>query len=205
MNSLNLPIGIFDLILVGFLTIGVLRGRKQGMSEELLSLMKWLTLVFICAAAYEPLGRIFVSNTTVFSSLSCYLMAYVAAALLVLASFAGLKRALGGKLLGSDIFGSAEYYLGMGSGLVRFGCILVAVLALLNAREYDPAEVRAMENFQNREFGSNYFPTLHTIQAMVFENSLTGPWIKGTLSFLLIKPTKPESREFKQKEYQFPQ
>ena len=205
MNSLNLPVGIFDLIFVGFLTIGVLRGRKQGMSEELLSLMKWLTLVFICAAAYQPLGQIFVSSTTVFSSLSCYLMAYVAAALLVLVSFAGLKKALGGKLLGSDIFGSAEYYLGMGSGLVRFGCILVAVLALLNAREYDPAEVRAMENFQNREFGSNYFPTLHTIQAMVFENSLTGSWIKGTLSFLLIKPTKPESREFKQKEYQLPQ
>jgi uncharacterized membrane protein required for colicin V production len=204
MSSFNLPIGVFDFILVGFLTIGVLRGRKQGMSEELLSLMKWLTVVFICAAAYEPLGRIFVSNTTVFTSLSCYLMAYVAAALIVLTVFAGIKRAFGGKLLGSDIFGSAEYYLGMGSGLVRFGCILVAVLALLNAREYDSAEVRDMTNYQNQEFGSNYFPTLHTIQAMVFEESLSGQFIRGTLSFLLIKPTRPESREFKQREYQMP-
>ncbi len=204
MNAFSLPVGVFDLVFVGFLTIGVLRGRKQGMSEELLSLMKWLAVVFVCAAAYEPLGRVFVSSTNVFSSLSCYLMGYVAAALLVLTVFAAIKRALGGKLLGSDIFGSAEYYLGMGSGLVRFGCILVAVLALLNARAYDPEEVRAMENYQNVEFGKNYFPTLHTIQAMVFENSLSGSWIKGSLSFLLIKPTKPENREFKQKDYQMP-
>ncbi len=205
MSSFSLPVGVFDLILVGFLTLGVLRGRKQGMSEELLSLLKWLAVVFVCAAAYEPLGQIFVSNTTVFSSLSCYLMAYVAAALLVLAAFAGIKRALGGKLLGSDIFGSAEYYLGMGSGLVRFGCILVAVLALLNARQYETAEVREMENYQNEQFGKNYFPTLHTIQAIVFEDSLSGQWIKGSLSFLLIKPTKPEDRQFKQKEYKMPE
>ena len=84
MNSMSLPVGIFDLITIGFLTLGVLRGRKQGMSEELLSLMKWLSVVFVCAAAYEPLGQAFVSNTSVFSTLSCYLMAYVAAALLVL-------------------------------------------------------------------------------------------------------------------------
>ena len=90
MNAFSLPVGVFDLVLVGVLTIGVLRGRKQGMSEELLSLMKWLAVMFVCAAAYQPLGRIFVSNTSVFSSLSCYLMAYVAAALLVLIVFAGI-------------------------------------------------------------------------------------------------------------------
>src|SRR6266853_1921475 len=124
--------------------------------------------------------------------------------LVILIVFAGIKRALGGKLLGSDLFGKAEYYLGMGSGLVRFTCMLLAALALLNARYFSPAEVKAMENFQNDVYGSNFFPTLHSVQSAVFERSLLGPWIKENLSFLLIKPTEPENRQFKQKEFEFP-
>jgi len=195
------PINLFDLILVAVLVIGVLRGRKHGMSEELLGLLKWVAILVVCALVYEPVGKMFVGS---FTLLSCYLMAYLGAALILLALFAGIKRALGGKLLGSDLFGKAEYYLGMGSGLVRFTCMLLAALALLNARYFSPNEVKAMENFQNEVYGSNFFPTLHTVQAMVFERSLVGPWIKDHLSFLLIKPTEPELRQFKQKEFQMP-
>jgi len=202
MNSV--PINLFDLVLVGTLVGGLLRGRKQGMSEELLGLLKWITVVTACAFAYEPLGQAFANANNVFSLLSCYLMAYVAIALVVLVLFALLKRSLGGKLLGSDIFGRAEYYLGMGSGLVRFSCILVACLALLHARSYSSAEIRAMENFQNREFGSNYFPTLHTIQATVFEKSFFGPWIQDNLGFLLIKRTAPERKQLQQQEFTLP-
>jgi len=179
----------------------VLRGRKHGMSEELLGLFKWLAILIVCAFAYEPIGKMFVGS---FTLLFCYVMAYLTAGLVVLIVFAGIKRALGGKLIGSDIFGKAEYYLGMGSGLVRFTCMLLAALALLNARYFSPAEVKAMENFQNDVYGSNFFPTLHSVQSAVFERSLLGPWIKENLSFLLIKPTEPENRQFKQKEFEFP-
>ena len=204
MSSGSFQINLFDFALIGFLVVGILRGRKQGMSEEFLSLLKWLAVVVGCAVLYAPLGQMFASSSSVFSMLSCYLMAYFAAALVIFILFALLKRGVGGKLLGSDIFGRAEYYLGMGSGLVRFGCIMIASLALLNARAFDVAEVKAMENFQNREFGSNYFPTLHSVQAAVFERSLTGPWIRENLGFLLIKPTRPESKGFKQQEYSLP-
>jgi uncharacterized membrane protein required for colicin V production len=196
-----LPFNLFDCLFVGVLILGLFRGRKQGMSEELLSLLKWLGIVLICAFAYQPLGQIFSETTSMFSLLSCYLIAYLAAMLVIFIVFALIKKAFGGKLLGSDIFGRAEYYLGMGSGIVRFGCILLAVLALLNARAYDAAEVRAMENFQNTEFGSNYFPTLHSVQATVFEKSLVGPWIHDNLGFLLITPTKPQHKELHQKDY----
>jgi hypothetical protein len=202
MNSV--PINLFDLVLVGTLVGGLLRGRKQGMSEELLGLLKWITVVTACAIGYQPLGQAFASSNSVFSLLSCYLMAYMTIAMVVLALFALLKRSLGGKLLGSDIFGRAEYYLGMGSGLVRFTCILVACLALLHARAYSSAEVRAMENFQNREFGSNYFPTLHTIQATVFERSFFGPWIQDNLGFFLIRSTAPERKQYQQQEFTLP-
>lgn len=197
----NLPLNAFDLLLVGVLVAGLFRGRKQGMSEELLSLMKWLAIVLLAALAYQPAGQVLASSTSVFSLLSCYLMAYIGAILLILVVFALIKRAFGGKLLGSDIFGSAEYYLGMGSGMVRYGCILLAALALLNARAYDATEVRAMENFQKREFGSTYFPTLQMMQSMVFQKSLVGPWIHDNLGFLLITPTRPEKKELRQKEY----
>src|SRR5437763_1841314 len=148
MNMDGLPFNAFDVFLVVILVAGVFKGRKRGMSIELMSLLKWLTILFVCALAYEPLASLFGQTTTVFSKLACNLIAYVGAALLVVLLFAAVNRSLGGKLVGSDLFGSAEYYLGMGSGLIRFACILLAALALLNAPYYTPQEVKAEEAFQ---------------------------------------------------------
>ena len=199
----NLPFNFFDIFLIAVLVAGILRGRKHGMSEELLGLLKWIGILVVCALAYEPFGK-FLTETSPFGLLASYIMAYLSAGLLILILFAGIKRALGGKLLGSDIFGKAEYYLGMAAGLVRFTCMLLVAMALLNARYFNPAEVKAMENFQNDVYGSNFFPTLHSLQAMVFERSFLGPWIKDNLGFLLIKPTAPDNKPFKQKEFQMP-
>lgn len=204
MTFSSLPFNMFDFAFMGVLVAGVLRGRKTGMSEEFLKLLTWLTLVLVCAFAYQPLGRLFAQTTGMFSMLSCYLMAYIVCAMLVFAAFIGVKRLLGGKLLGSDIFGSAEYYLGMGSGLVRFGCILIAALALLNARAYNSNEVQEMVDYQNREYGSTYFPTLAGVQSMVFQESLSGAFLHNHLSFLFIRPTAPENKQFKQKDYSVP-
>ncbi len=199
--SLNqLPINLFDAVLIIVLGIGLYEGRKHGMSEELLRLLKWLAIVFGCAVIYEPVGRMLGQFTSLFGRLSCYVLAYVGGAVLVVLLFAGIKRLLGGKLVGSDAFGRAEYYLGMGSGVVRLSCILLAALALLNARYFSPTEVRAMEQFQDEVYGSNFFPTLHTVQASVFDKSLTGPWIKRYLGFLFIKPTEPEDKRLHQRE-----
>ena len=200
MNLDQLPINLFDLVVIVVLLAGIAKGRKQGMSEELLSLLKWLGILFGCAALYQPGGQFVCGFTSMFGPLSSYMLAYVGGALVVLLVFAGIKRALGGKLLGSDIFGRSEYYLGMASGLVRFSCMLLAALALLNARYFSPLEVRAMEKFQDDVYGSNFFPTLHSLQATVFDKSLTGPWIKQNLGFLLIKPTEPDKRDLHQKD-----
>jgi uncharacterized membrane protein required for colicin V production len=199
----KLPFNAFDLLVVGVLIAGLFRGRKQGMSEEFLGLVQWLAIIVCCSVAYRPLGQFLSESSRVFSLLNCYIIAYITLVLLFVTAFALLKRSIGGKLLGSDIFGVSEYYLGMCAGLVRFSCILVAGLALLNARAYDVNEVRAMENFQNKEFGSTYFPTLPAIQSSVFQKSMVGPWIHQNLGFFLIEPTKPEIKELHQKEYTF--
>jgi uncharacterized membrane protein required for colicin V production len=195
-----LPFNAFDLALVIILGVGIYQGRKEGMSQGLIPLFRWLCIVFICAVAYEPVGQFFNQSSNLFSSLACYLMAYVGTAIIVVLLFFGIKRALGGKLLGSDVFGSTEYYLGMGSGLIRYSCIIIALLAVLNARLYSTAEIKARERYVNDMYGKDYFPGLQILQSTVFEKSLTGPWIKDNLSFFLIKPTAPEDKSLHQKE-----
>src|ERR1035437_8493684 len=119
MSLEQLPINFFDAVVIVVLLVGIAQGRKRGMSEELLSLIQWLAILFGCAAIYEPTGEMIRQLTGIFGRLSCYLLAYVGVGLLVVLVFAGIKRTLGGKLIGSDIFGRSEYYLGMASGLVR--------------------------------------------------------------------------------------
>jgi len=199
----KLPINAFDCIVICVLAFGIYRGRKHGMSEEMFGLLKWLAITIGCAMLYQPAGQ-WLASSSPFSLLSSFLFVYTGAALLILGVFAFVKHRIGGKLVGSDIFGRAEYYLGMGSGAVRFSCMLVAALALLNARYFKPSEVRAMEDFQNDVYGSNFFPTLHTAQEVVFEKSVAGSWIKDHLSFLLITPTEPQDKSIHQKEVNLP-
>jgi uncharacterized membrane protein required for colicin V production len=203
MNFDSLPGGAFDLVLVVVLAMGLFRGRKHGMSEELMGLVKWLAIVLSCALLYDPVGT-WLANASPFSLLASYLMVYIVVALFILGFFALFKHYLGGKLVGSDVFGRSEFYLGMGSGAVRFGCVLLTMLAVLNARYFSPMEVRAMENFQNDVYGSNFFPTWHTAQEVVFERSVSGSWIKDHLAFFLIKPTEPQDKSYHQKEVNLP-
>lgn len=200
MNLANLPFSVFDLLVVAVVAAGLVSGRKRGMSVELLDLAKWLAVLFVAGAAYGVLGRQLAQSIGLFGLLSWYLLAYLFTALLIFILFALLKRAVHGKLLGSDIFGRGEYYLGMVSGMARYSCVLLAALALLNARAYSPLDVRAMRDFQNVQFGSEFFPTLQSFQASVFQKSCSGPWIRRNLDFLLIKPTEPEHRQYHPRE-----
>jgi hypothetical protein len=190
----KMPINAFDLVLLIVVLTGVARGRKVGMSGELVSLLMWLGILFGCAFAYEPAGQMVLSSTDMFGTLACYIIGYIGVAIIISFLFLLVKRWMATRLVGSDVFGSAEYYLGMGSGVLKFLCILLTVLALLNARSYTQAEVRAELKFQNEVYGSNFFPTFHSVQSSVFEKSFTGPLIKEYLGFLLIKPTVHEDR-----------
>jgi len=200
----KLPINAFDVVVILVLVGGIMRGRKHGMSEELFELLQWIAILFGCAAAYEWGGTIFGQFTSLFGRLTRYVMVYVATAVLIAAAFALVKRGLGGKLVGSDVFGRTEYYLGMASGVMRFCCILLVGLALLNARYFSPAEIRAMQKYTDDVYGSDYFPGLHSLQETVFEKSITGPYIRQYFGFLLIKPTEPDNKQFKQKEFMMP-
>ena len=43
----------FDAVVVGVLAFGLFRGRRNGMSKEILPLFQWLAVVFVCGLFYS--------------------------------------------------------------------------------------------------------------------------------------------------------
>ena len=185
--SNSLAANWFDGVVVLVLGFGIFRGRKNGMSKEILPTFQWLAIILVCGLFYSLVAQLLVKVASM-DQFTSSLLAYVILALVVFFIFSLLKRTVGLKLFGSNIFGSAEYYLGMPSAMIRFACMLLFALALLNARFYTASQIEAANNYQARWYGEHMFPDLHTVQDQVFKKSFTGPYIKDYLGVLLIKP-----------------
>ena len=133
----NLGINWFDLFVLVMLVVGIFVGRKRGMSLELLSVLQWLMIVFVAAITCEPFGKM-LADLSGISPVLTYTAAYLLAAILIKIVFIMIRRMAGEKLVASDVFGNFEYYLGMTAGLIRFACITLFVMALLNAQSVKP-------------------------------------------------------------------
>jgi uncharacterized membrane protein required for colicin V production len=195
----NLPINWFDVTLGAVLFFGLWRGRRNGMSKEALPVFQWLTLILASGMCY-PLFAPTYANTLGTGKVASAMLGYCTPALATLLVFYILKGIFVPRLTGSNFFGGGEYYLGMVSGMIRFACILVAVLALLNAPFYTVADIKAHNAYVQRWFGGglysgNYFPDVNTIQEEVFKKSLTGPYLKKYLGTLLIDTAPPSAKQ----------
>ncbi len=187
---MNIVPNWFDILALGLLIWGVVRGRKLGMSGELLPLLQWAVIVVVGAYAHAPLGQQLKALIPV-SLTGCKVIAYIAIAL-VAASLTGiLKAKMGEKLVSKDIFGSGEFYLGMGAGVVHHALILIAGLALLNSVSYSKAQVDAAAQKAQADFGSDFFGWVHParIQHTAFRESIVGPQIRTHVGHLLIGPS----------------
>lgn len=190
----QIPFGWFDVVLVGVLAFGLFRGRKNGMTKEMLPMFQWVAIVLVAGVGYEMFGQFFI-NSFGMDKLWAYILGYLSVALVVFFVFLLLKKLFQARLTGSNFFGNGEYYLGMISGLIRYFCILMFALALLNARFYTSAEIAAHNAYVNRWFGSDFFPDLRTVQTGVFKDSLTGPFIKDYLGVVLINSVAPSAQK----------
>lgn len=193
---MSMPFNWFDIAILLVLALGVQRGRKHGMSTEVILVIRWLAIIVVGGLCYGMVGDV-ISDNSVFTRLSSYLMAYTVIALVITVAFLAIKKMANGKLVGSDVFGSGEYYLGMMAGLVRYACILIFGLALLNAPLYTQKDIDDDTRFQNDVYGSTFFPKLYTVQADVFKKSFVGPHIHDQLGFLLINSTPREKKEMR--------
>ena len=187
MNLDNFHLTWFDLLVLALVAFGIFRGRKRGMSEELLDVFQWLCIVVVGAMTYGPLGRS-LARFAGFTLLLSNVIAYLLVAALVKLTFSSVKRSVGEKLVHSDAFGRFEYYLGMLAGTVRCLCILIFALSFLHAKYISDAERAATAKMQADNFGSISFPTIGSLQQSVFYESYTGRFIKKNLRDQLIKP-----------------
>ena len=108
----NLAFSYIDAIVLVWLAVGLFRGRKLGMTQELLPVSKWVAIVLLGGYFNQPLGAFIRQNTAgAFDTQWSAITAYVLIALVVALFFALLKHWLGDKLTGSDLFGR---FLGVG-------------------------------------------------------------------------------------------
>ena len=123
-----------------------------------------------------------------------YVTCYIGICVVALIIHSLLKKVFKEKVSGSNAFGSGEYYLGMVAGAFRYACIILVLLALMNARQYTQQEIQSQNAFQETNFGAIRFPTLISFQSAVFERSFTGSMARNYLSTYLIRPTVPEEK-----------
>jgi hypothetical protein len=162
-------------------------------------LFQWLTLILASGMGYTLFAPTY-ANTVGTGKAASAMLGYCTLALATWLVFYVLRGIFVPRLTGSNFFGGGEYYLGMVSGMIRFTCMLVAALALLNAPFYTPAEIKAHNAYVQRWFGGgmysgNYFPTVENVQEQVFKTSFTGPYLKNYLGTLLIDTAAPTVKQ----------
>jgi uncharacterized membrane protein required for colicin V production len=183
----------FDVFAAVWLIIGLFRGRKRGMSQELLPLLQWIGILTVGGLLYFPFGDL-VRHYTMFDRLWCNLTAYILIAFGVHLLYLWLKQLSAEKLSEKDFFGNGEFYLGMISGVVRFACMLLVVMALMNSRLVTAAELAKTEKFQKDNFSDIRFPTYGQVQRDVLFGSYTGDWVEHNLKPLLIASVGPPEK-----------
>jgi uncharacterized membrane protein required for colicin V production len=192
----------FDFLAIVWLIIGLFRGRKRGMSQELLPLLQWTGIVVAAGLLYWPFSSL-IRQYTQFDVLWSVVVAYLLIALGVHLLYLWLKQIFAAKLVEKDWFGRSEFYLGMMAGMVRFACMLLVVLALTHSHVATAIELAKTEKFQRDNFSDIRFPTYGQIQHDVFFSSFSGYWVDTHLQPVLIAsintPEKQKSETMAQK------
>jgi uncharacterized membrane protein required for colicin V production len=187
----NAMFDYFDIVAVAWLIFGLWWGRKRGMSQEVLPLFQWLGIVAAGGLLYKPFSPI-VHQCTQFGPLWSNITAYLLIAIGVHLIYLWLKRLLAERLVKKDLFGHSEYYLGMIAGFLRFGCVLLAGMALMNSRVATAAELAESEKFQAAWFSDIRFPTYGEFQQDVLFKSCAGNFVESNLKPILIASVSSE-------------
>jgi len=184
----KLSFNYFDVFVVLWLMLGIYLGRKRGMSQEVLPMLQWIIIMVLAGLFYAPIAQFLHQNANLGNVLAA-VIGYVLVGLVVHFIFLWIKNAIGEKLVGSDMFGRGEYYLGMTAGAIRFACILVCLIAVMNVRIISAEEMARTEKVQEKNFEGIRFPTYGSIQHAILFDSLSGRAVKANLNNFLIAST----------------
>jgi len=188
----SLPISWVDFVTLVVLCVGFVRGRKRGLSEELLDTLQWLSIIVAGAFFYHMLADLMNKNRML--SLASYcVLSYIIIALLLKLLFTFFKQRFGQKLVESDLFGRFEFYAGMAAGALRFACIYFFFISMLHAPSYSPEEIAKHQKDVDYNYGSDFFPSIYKIQGSVFKESLTGKSADKYLARFLLAPSSTDN------------
>ncbi|MEI7729852.1 MAG: CvpA family protein [Verrucomicrobiota bacterium] len=204
--SNGFPVTLFDFVVIVVAVVGLVRGRRRGMSQEFLDLVAWLGFVFAGAYVCRSYGKE-VARLSTLSLMWSNIIAYLATGCVILFIIYMIKTALRDRIAQCDFFGSMEYPLGMMSGIIRFLCILVVVISVIHAPLITEHERAKTAKLQSDAFGNISFPTLGEIQQTIFADSFAGKHLGAYLDYVLIPKaaegeavTTPRATEAQQKE-----
>jgi uncharacterized membrane protein required for colicin V production len=193
----NMPFGYFDAILLVWLLVGLLRGRKHGLTQELLPALQWTCIVLLAGFFNQPLGALLIQYTDGgLDALWSRIIAYGLIGFGTSLVFAMLKRWLDDRLTGSDVFGRYEYYLGMLAGTARFACMALALMAVMHSRIVTQAELDAIDA-QMKKDKFDFHPPRYfygRVEQAVFNQSFTGRMVQESVPDILIPTVAPPVR-----------
>jgi uncharacterized membrane protein required for colicin V production len=191
----QMPFNYFDIALVVWLIVGLFLGRKHGMSEELLPVVQWLLIIVVSSQCYSMLAQVITQNIPGYTQLWANITAYCSIAIVLKLIFSKIKTVMGEKLVGSDMFGRSEYYLGILAGIVRFACMFLCFCAVLNARIVTASERAATAKEMEKWAEGMKLPTYGSVQNGLLNESMSGRFIKNNLyDFLIRSVTKDDSK-----------
>lgn len=179
-------VGLFDVLIIIVFGLGCWRGKKRGISEELIDFLQWLAIIVAAGFLYDHVGDLLVQAKL--PRLWANMGGYVAVMIVVSIIFGFIKKSAGNKLVDSDFFGGWEYRLGLVAGAIRYLCMWIAVLALLHARYFDADMVAAERKYQEKEVGIVLLPSWGMLNRMAFYESFTGPYVREYLAHQLMTP-----------------
>ena len=187
----RLNVNYVDFLVAVWLIIGLSYGRKRGMTQELLPMFQWLAIVVLAGLYYRPLSLLIRQNAH-FDLLWSNICGYLLIAFGIHLVYLWIKHFAHQKLIGTDVFGRAEYYFGMIAGMTHFACMLIFVCALMNSRIITKAERAKTEKAQGDAFSDIRFPTYGSVQQAVLFESFTGSMIETNLDPILIATVTPK-------------
>ncbi len=184
----------FDVLIAIVVISGLVYGYKQGISVELVPMLKWITIVVVCGTFYKELGSELARSVQIQPNLA-FVVVYLVMAGILMGIATAIKNAIGEKLVGAHVFGKAELPLGAIAGIIHFGCVIFVGLSLLSSAYVTEEELTGPPLPAESSLADHFSPA--NIQRGVFHQARSGQLLKGYLGQWLIAAQPPVQYETK--------
>ena len=184
-----LSLNMFDALILGALGWGIYQGKEEGASSTHVSVVQWMLIGLAGGFMGNLLGSflLMIFGSPYWSQLFGFFLWIF----MVACFFAYLNSKGKGEWKDADWFGRTEYPLGILGGLIKYFCIILTIMSILNAKHYTPAMIKADRDWQIEEFGSMLFPSFTMLNNTVFNTSFSGPHLTKVFGWAILPSAKP--------------